>query len=137
MTVFVDSSVWYAAADAKEQKNAIAKQFLVERHDRVTTDHILVETWLLLNSRLGHAAADKFWGALRRGVASIEKVTTADLEAAWRIGEAYPDQTFSVIDRTSFAVMERLGITTVASLDRDFANYRFGPGRSRAFSILR
>lgn len=67
----------------------------------------------------------------------MEKVLFADIEAAWRIGEAFPDQTFSIVDRTSFAVMERLGITRVASFDDDFAIYRYGRKRDKAFDVLR
>ena len=37
----------------------------------------------------------------------------------------------------SFAVMERLGLTRVASFDRDFAIYRYGRNRTRAFEVLR
>jgi predicted nucleic acid-binding protein len=61
----------------------------------------------------------------------------ADLETAWQIGADYPDQDFSIVDRTSFAVMCRLGIERAASLDDDFAIFRFGPNRRRAFTILR
>jgi uncharacterized protein len=42
-----------------------------------------------------------------------------------------------VVDRTSFAVMQRLGIERAASLDSDFAVFRFGPNRRRAFTVLR
>jgi len=59
------------------------------------------------------------------------------LEAAWQIGVSYRDQDFSIVDRTSFAVMRRLGIECAASLDDDFAIFRFGPNRRRAFTILR
>jgi predicted nucleic acid-binding protein len=41
-----------------------------------------------------------------------------------------------VVDRTSFAVMQRLGIQRVAAFDADFAVFRFGPGRRRAFDIV-
>jgi uncharacterized protein len=61
----------------------------------------------------------------------------ADLEAAWQIGVAYRDRDFSFVDRTSFAVMRRLGIEHAASLDADFAIFRFGPSRRRAFTIVR
>ena len=40
-------------------------------------------------------------------------------------------------DRTSFAVMLRLGIHRAASLDKDFAVFRFGPRRDRTFEIAR
>jgi predicted nucleic acid-binding protein len=41
------------------------------------------------------------------------------------------------VDRTSFAVMERLGIIRAASFDADFAVYRYGRKRDRAFEVLR
>jgi predicted nucleic acid-binding protein len=70
-------------------------------------------------------------------MAAVEHVLRADLDNAWQIGEEFPDQGFSLVDRTSFAVMERLGISRVASFDSHFAVYRFGPRRSRAFEVLR
>jgi uncharacterized protein len=50
---------------------------------------------------------------------------------------AFRDQKFSIVDRTSFAVMHRLGLHRVASFDDDFAIYRYGRSRDRAFSVLR
>jgi predicted nucleic acid-binding protein len=41
------------------------------------------------------------------------------------------------MDRTSFAAMERLGLTQVASFDAHFAIYRYGRNRDRAFEVLR
>ena len=86
---------------------------------------------------MGHVAAERFWLGLRSGVARVECVGEADLEQAWTIGEAWPDQDFSLADRTSFAVMLRLGLTRVASLDDDFSIFRYGPGRRRTFEVLR
>ena len=134
---FVDTSVWYAAADVSDRSNARAKELLSEDSQLVISDHILVETWVLLRYRLYRKAAERFWDALRSGVAQIEAVTSADLEAAWAISESYPDQDFSIVDRTSFAVMQRLGIRRVLSFDDDFAVYRFGRGRSQAFEVIR
>jgi predicted nucleic acid-binding protein len=135
--IFVDSSVWFALAVARDRGNARAKSILRDNTDSVTTDHVMVETWLLLNSRYHHQAAERFWGRIRRGAVQIEFITAADLERAWAIGEAFSDQTFSIVDRTSFAVMERLGITRAASFDDDFAIYRYGRNRDRAFEVLR
>ena len=59
------------------------------------------------------------------------------MNAAWAIGEAFHDQNFSIVDRTSFAVMERLGINRAASFDDDFAVYRYGRSRERAFEVIR
>jgi predicted nucleic acid-binding protein len=137
MTLFVDSSVWYAAADAGDRSNPRAKEILVGEKELLTSDHVLVETWFLLRHRLGRSTAEAFWAGLRGGVAVLEPIGAADLERTWAIGEGYPDQDFSLVDRTSFAVMERLGLRRVASFDDDFMVYRFGADRSRAFSVIR
>ena len=137
MSVFVDTSAWYAAADRSDSSYDRAKTILSRGEQLVTPDHILVETWLLLRHRLGRTAAERFWEGLRAGVASIEMVTIADLEAAWAIGQIFPDQDFSMVDRTSFAVMQRLGIQRVASFDDDFAIFRYGRDLNRAFEVIR
>jgi predicted nucleic acid-binding protein len=137
LTVFVDTSVWFAAANIRDRHNDRAKQLLVAIPSPLLTDHVLIETWNLLNNRVHRQAAENFWLGVRNGVAALEKVTAADFEAAWAIGEIFPDQNFSIVDRTSFAVMGRLGLTCVASFDDDFAVYRYGRGRERAFEVLR
>lgn len=137
MSVFVDTSVWYAAADSTDVSNARAKEILSAGEPLVTTDHVLVETWTLLRWRLHRGAAETFWQGLRGGVATLEPVGAADLQAAWTIGRDFPDQDFSLVDRTSFAVMERLGLERAASFDDDFSVYRWGPQRRRAFAVLR
>ena len=137
MSVFVDTSIWYAAADKSDLSNEAAKEILSRGERLVTTDHVLLETWTLLRFRLNRRAAERYWQGLREGIAAIETVGPADLDAAWEIGLAFPDQDFSIADRTSFAVMRRLGLDVAASLDDHFAIYRFGPGRRRAFTVLR
>ena len=103
----------------------------------MTSDHVLVESWLLIAHRLGRGAAERFWGVIRAGAVSVETVIAADLDVAFAIGEDFPDQDFSIVDRTSFAVMQRLGVLRAASLDEHFAIFRFGRNRSRAFEIVR
>lgn len=136
MTLFVDSSAFYAAADVGDSSHDRATVVLASG-DLITSDHVLIESWLLIRHRLGRTAAERFWAAIRGGAAALEPVGAADLEVAWSIGQAFPDQDFSIVDRTSFAVMERLGVLRAASFDADFAVYRFGPRRERAFEILR
>jgi len=137
MSLFVDTSIWYAAADKSDVNNSRAKAVLSGGEPLVTTDHILVETWTLIRHRLGRRAAERFWEGLRSGAAIVEIAGAADLDSAWEIGRSYRDQDFSMVDRTSFAVMRRLGIERVASLDVDFAIFRFGPSRRLAFTVVR
>jgi len=91
---------------------------------------------LLLAHRLGRSAADRYWEAVRDGAARVELITVGDLEAAFEIGDSFPDQEFSIVDRTSFAVMQRLGVFRAATLDQHFAIFRFGRNRARAFEIV-
>lgn len=138
MTLFVDSSAFYAAADLADGSHTRASEILSTAGEPLlTTDHVLVESWLLLRHRLGRGAAERFWAAVRSGAAVIEPVGAADLESAWAIGRAFEDRDFSIVDRTSFAVMQRLGIMRAASFDDDFAIFRFGPRRERAFEVVR
>jgi predicted nucleic acid-binding protein len=137
MSLFVDTSIWYAAADSSDRSNGRAKAILKAGDSLVTTDHVLVETWTLLRYRLQRGVAERFWEGMRSGVAAIEPVGVADLETAWQIGLSWRDQDFSIVDRTSFAVMNRLGLDRAASLDNHFAVFRFGPRRRRSFTIVR
>lgn len=137
MSIFVDTSAWYAAADRSDRSNGRAKHLLATEEPLVTSDHVLVETWRLIHHLISTNAAETFWDGLRSGVAIVEQTNSADLEAAWAMGERFPDQDFSLVDRTSFALMERLGISRVITFDNDFAIYRYGRGRRFAFEILR
>lgn len=89
-----------------------------------------------MRHRLHPHAADRFWEGVRAGAAAIEPVGLADMEAAWSIRVAFPDQDFSIVDLTSFAVMQRLGLQRVATFEADFAIYRFGRRRDRAFMVV-
>lgn len=137
MSLFVDTSAFYAALDRDDSHHSRATEILAEGGPLIATDHVLIESWRMARIRLGRAAAEGFWAVLRAGGAAIECVMPGDLDAAWRIGEIFTDQDFSVVDRTSFAVMERLGISSVASFDDHFAIYRYGPRRERAFEVRR
>lgn len=136
MSLFVDTSVWYAAADSSDVDNPRAIHVLSGDEALFATDHVLLETWTLLRNRIHRHAAERFWDGLRNGTATIEPVGTADLEAAWQIGLSYRDQDFSLVDRTSFAVMRRLGLDRAASFDDHFAVFRYGPKRRHAFVIV-
>jgi predicted nucleic acid-binding protein len=137
MALYVDTSIWYAAADSSDPSNTRAKAILKSRQPLVISDHVLIETWTLLHHKIHRKAAERFWDGLRNGVAAIEVIIAADLEVAWEIGNSWRDQDFSLVDRTSFAVMRRLGIDDVASLDEHFSVFRFGPKNRQSFNVIR
>ena len=137
--VFVDTSAWYALAAADDRSHERAVRLLSEHQGRLTTtDHVLVETWVVARSRRHRSAADELIATiLEDNVAEVLTATPNDIVSALRIGEIFADQDFSMIDRTSWAVMERCGISEAVAFDIDFSIYRFGPNLSRAFTIHR
>ncbi len=136
MNVFVDTSAWYAAADASDVHHPRAVERLTEfSGSLLTSDHVLVETWFLAASRLGTEVAEQLLGTVRAGGARIEPATVADLEIAAQIHDAFADQEFSIVDRTSWSIMQRLGVHDAVSFDRDYSIYRFGRNRRQAFTV--
>jgi predicted nucleic acid-binding protein len=63
-------------------------------------------------------------------------VTAFDLEVAFSIGETFRDQDFSIVDRSSFAIMQRIGVHRAATLDDDFRIFRFGANLTKAFEVV-
>ena len=134
--VFVDTSIWYAAADDGDASSDTARALLTEHAGTlVTSDLVLAELWNLVNARIGHRAANRVVAAVIAGIARVECTTGADLEAAEAVAATFDDQAFSLTDRTSWALMERLGITDALALDADFRIYRYGPQRRQAFAV--
>lgn len=134
---FVDTSAWVSMADRSEEAHGRVADALEERRGRLlTSDHVLHETWTVMRYRHHAASAEVLVNSIRGGIARIEVSLLADLEVAAAIGAAFRDQGFSLSDRTSWAVMERLGIEEAISLDRDFRIYRYGPNRRRAFHVV-
>jgi predicted nucleic acid-binding protein len=137
--VLVDTGAWYALADTSDRHHQEARGFYAQRAGLtpfLTTDLIMAEALALMHAHLGRPAALTFWGSIRETRVSILTPEPADLEAAWYIAQAYPDQAFSFVDCATFALMERLGIDEVFAFDAHFLVYRFGPGRRRGFRRL-
>ena len=111
MSAFVDTTVWFAAAAKRDAQNERAKSILQSIDQHLTTDLVLVETCQLLKARFGRGVAEVFWERLRDSGVRIEPIVRVDLEAASEIGARFPDESFSFVDRTSFALMDRMGIT--------------------------
>ncbi len=89
----------------------------------------------LAANRLGVDITETLVTAIRSGTARVEAATVADLEIATQIHDAFNDQQFSIVDRTSWSIMQRLGVHEAISFDRDFSIYRFGRNRRQAFTV--
>ena len=134
--IFVDSSAWFAAVNRRDRHHERATELLASQTSLVTSDLVIVETWLLTNSRIDFRTAEHFFQGVSNGSCEIVHISEDDWRRSSTIASRFPDQTFSIVDRTSFAVMERLGITQAVSFDDDFVIYRYGQDRARAFEVL-
>jgi len=137
--IFVDTGAFYAVADSADRNHAAARNAFETRGmagDLVTSDYVFVESWCLIRARLGRAAAMQYWDAMQSDVVKTYGVTSKDLANARAIASSWPDQDFSLIDCTSFALMERLRLDEALAFDKHFRVYRYGSSRRRAFRIV-
>ena len=138
--LFVDTGAFYAVADRSDRHHEAAAgmfQLRARNGDLVTSDYVFVETWCLLRARLGRDAAMRFWDALSGGLVRVLGVGSQDLVRARAIARNWSDQDFSLVDCTSLALLERHRIDEVMAYDTHFVAYRYGPGRRRAFRVVR
>ena len=135
MVTLVDTGAWYALADQSDRHHRAAREYYETAADRqglVTTDLIIGETFALLSSHLGRPGALAFWAGLREAQIPVLPISIQEIEAAWHVAQAFPDQSFSLVDCTTFALMERLGVRDAFAFDSHFLVYRFGAGKERS-----
>jgi predicted nucleic acid-binding protein len=132
--VFVDSGIWYGAANPRLAEHAISVEVLTRavkdaRH-LVTTNLVVAEVHAALTRRAHHAAALRFLRSVRRPPHMVVASTWELEERAIRDWiEPYDDQDFSFTDAVSFAVMKERGIEEALALDHHFvvAGFRTRP----------
>lgn len=124
---FVDTSAWYALIDRKDPDHRVITECIQKNQACLTTsDYVFDETVTLLRYRLGWKVAHVFGTTLLSGQSAvIAPVADKDKAQAWRIFSDYQDQKFSFTDCTSFALLQRLKITTAISMDSDFSIFGF------------
>jgi len=123
--IFVDTSAWYALLDKNDADHYAAVKFYDSLvHPLVTSNYIADEVITLARIRLGYKVAvevgQKLWD---ESIANLIRVMPEDEKKAWEIFVKYRDKTFSFTDCSSFALMERIGITEVFAFDEHFTQY--------------
>jgi predicted nucleic acid-binding protein len=123
--MFVDTGAWYALPDEDDANHHAAVKFkdsLV--HPLMTSNYIVDEVLTLARNRLSHKVAveigQKLWD---ESIANLIRATPQDEKRAWEIFVKYRDKAFSFTDCTSFALMERVGMTEVFAFDEHFKQY--------------
>ena len=123
MTVFVDTSAFYAVLDADDDNHSNAGRIwrgLVSAHETmVCSNYVLVETFAVIQRRLGVQAARAF----QADIVPVLQVRWVD-EALHVAGVAAMltagRRQLSVVDCTSFEIMRRAGLIEAFAFDQDF-----------------
>jgi predicted nucleic acid-binding protein len=126
--VFVDSSAFYALLDPRDANRmsatAMAQRLSAEGWQLYTTNFVRAEAHALILNRFTHQAADRFLAQLRESSApTLLYVTRDDEERALELITRYHDKNFSLVDATSFVIMERMGIPRAFTFDHNFTQY--------------
>jgi predicted nucleic acid-binding protein len=122
---FVDTSAWYALLDTSDANHHAAVKFKDSlAHPLVTSNYVVDEVITLVRNRLGYMVAveigQKLWD---ESIANLIRVMPRDERKAWGVFVQYRDKNFSFTDCTSFALMERIGLTEVFAFDEHFKQY--------------
>lgn len=86
---------------------------------------VITEVSYLLGTRLGATAEVRFLGDLAAGDLEVEPVKAGDWLRIAELVYRYRDQSLGTVDASVVAAAERLGFTTIMTLDR------------RHFSVIR
>lgn len=124
--IFLDTSAIYALASRSDANHATArKKFAAILDDGIsiaTHNYVLVESFALLQHRLGLPVAAKFNADTRHF--DVEWVTPeihGEAARRWELGAKH----VSFVDHVSFLVMQLRGISVAFAFDDDFAHAGF------------
>lgn len=128
MKVFVDSSAFLAVLDADDENHPLARQvwekILNAGAFLITTSYVLVETYAVVQRRLGMDALRTF----HEDIVPLLQIEWIGEELHERGADAVLTanrRNLSLVDCTSFAAVRRLGIKKVFAFDRHFAEQGF------------
>ena len=130
----MDTSGFYSVAIPRDINFAVAQRIRArvtrDRAVLVTTTYGVAEAHALFLHRASRDAGVAFLQSFETSAVELIVPTPEDESAAREIVYRYTDKEFSLTDAISFAVMQRLGILTAFTFDRDFERYGFASARA-------
>ncbi len=128
MSIFVDTSALLAVLDAGDGNHPRAsaewEKLVSQKAALVTTSYVLVETFALVQHRLGTEAVR----ALQEDILPLIAVEWIDAQSHYASVMALivaGRRDLSLVDCASFETMRRLGITSALAFDRHFREQGF------------
>jgi predicted nucleic acid-binding protein len=134
--IVVDTGPLYAAADTSDAHHQACAALFTQPPDQLVIPvSVVVEASFLIERHLGPAAEAKFLGSLGPSDVVVEQLAADDLARMAELVATYADLPLGAVDASVVAVAERLGATTLLSLDRrHFSVVR--PRHTEAFTLL-
>jgi uncharacterized protein len=138
IATFIDTGPWIALMDRRDEWHAAAVRTMdrlrAQKSPLVTSNLVLMEAYTALVGRIQRAAIAR----LRATIATssytrVERVDELTEELAWELFMRYDDKDASMVDCTSFAIMEQLGLSQAFTFDHHFEQVGFNivPGITR------
>jgi uncharacterized protein len=128
MRAFIDTSAFYALLDRDDENHARAKRawatILSGENTLVTSNYVLVESFALLQARLGIEAVRAFQEDILPLI-NIEFVVSEIHRSGVSVLLSASRRTLSFVDCVSFEVMRALGIKTIFAFDPHFKEHGF------------
>jgi predicted nucleic acid-binding protein len=123
---FVDTGAWVALFVEADAQHRAARAWISSSLDRlITSDYIVDEVLTLISSRFRRQTAIHVGHVLfGQGLAGLIQLTDEDKERAWAIFRSHSDKGWSFTDCTSFALMQRIGISNAFAFDQHFSQMR-------------
>jgi predicted nucleic acid-binding protein len=132
-SIVVDAGPLIALFDRDDRHHRRAVEFVRDRRSRLITNlPVLTEATFLLRFSVA-AQRDLLWWAHKS--LEIDRETPADLPRIIMLLDKYRDMPADFADASLVALAERLNVSRVASVDRDFAIYRL-PGKRRFENVF-
>jgi predicted nucleic acid-binding protein len=134
--VFVDTSAFVGKFLEEDEHHrratSVMRSLLREGRHFISTDYIFDEVVTRMRGLGGHSNAVKAGdGILQSEVIELIDVDPHLRKEAWKLFRKYKDQKLSFTDCSSFAVMEKFGISEAFTFNDDFrkVGYLTIPGR--------
>lgn len=128
MSVYVDTSAFLAVLDADDENHEAAKkvwtELLESREAIVCNSYVLMETYALVQHRLGMAAVRAFHEDVFP-VLQLEWIDDSLHQQAANALLTANRRNLSLVDCASFATMRRLGIKKAFAFDKHFSEQGF------------
>ncbi len=124
--IFVDTGAWVALFLEVDSQHKVALSWIDSNRERlVTSDYVTDEVVTLIKVRFRTQSAIQAGQALfGERLSTLFYQTEDDIARAWAIFRSHRDKGWSFADCTSFALMQRLRISTAFAFDQHFSQMR-------------